>query len=411
MMRPVAAAALLLCLAAGRAGAASFAVVNTHDSGPGSFRQAIVDSNSLIGTDTITFGPTVTGAIILASALPALTDSVVILGPGIGVLRVDANASSRLLDISATSTVMLSHLNMANGRIHASEVGAGIRNAGTLTIFDCVVANSVADGSGARGGGIRNDGLLTIIDSTFLDNQAIGALTAGGGIDNAGTLRITGTTFVANHADSIGGAIFNTDRVNGVTITNSTFSDNSSDSVGGAIANDGAMTISYSTFADNSAAFDGGAVYNLDAGNTVTYKSTMIQAGSGGSCFGGTVTALGVNLATDATCPGFTQVTAAQLALGPLDFNGGTQTHALLTGSVAIDAASDCTDALGNPVSTDQRGAPRPRDGDGIGGPACDVGAFELAGVAEAVPTLGYAGLLVLAALLAALGAKATVRR
>ena len=36
-------------------------------------------------------------------------------------------------------------------------------------------------------------------------------------------------------------------------------------------------------------------------------------------------------------------VTAAQLALGPLQDNGGpTLTHALGTGSVAIDAAVDC---------------------------------------------------------------------
>ena len=62
------------------------------------------------------------------------------------------------------------------------------------------------------------------------------------------------------------------------------------------------------------------------------------------------------------------------LGLGPLQDNGGpTATHALLPGSDAIDggAPGGCRDALGSPIVTDQRGAPRPF------GAACDIGAFE----------------------------------
>ena len=52
--------------------------------------------------------------------------------------------------------------------------------------------------------------------------------------------------------------------------------------------------------------------------------------------------------------------------------NGGpTATHALRPGSVALNAALDCTDFLGAAVLTDQRGVLRPQ------GPACDVGSFE----------------------------------
>jgi hypothetical protein len=55
--------------------------------------------------------------------------------------------------------------------------------------------------------------------------------------------------------------------------------------------------------------------------------------------------------------------------LAALADNGGpTQTHALLPGSPAIDAASDdCP-----PPATDQRGVSRPQ------GAKCDIGAFEL---------------------------------
>lgn len=60
--------------------------------------------------------------------------------------------------------------------------------------------------------------------------------------------------------------------------------------------------------------------------------------------------------------------------LGPLAPNGGpTPTHALLTGSPALDAAgASC-------AATDQRGSPRPYDADGDGALRCDIGAYEAA--------------------------------
>jgi hypothetical protein len=70
-------------------------------------------------------------------------------------------------------------------------------------------------------------------------------------------------------------------------------------------------------------------------------------------------------------------VTAELLNLGPLADNGGpTMTHALLSGSVAIDQipAEDCVDADEQPLTEDQRGERRPE----TGGTMCDVGAFEV---------------------------------
>jgi len=68
-------------------------------------------------------------------------------------------------------------------------------------------------------------------------------------------------------------------------------------------------------------------------------------------------------------------VTVTDPLLGPLANNGGsTQTHALLTGSPAIDAgnAGGCTDNLGVVLKTDQRGFHRPI------GLHCDIGAVEV---------------------------------
>ena len=60
--------------------------------------------------------------------------------------------------------------------------------------------------------------------------------------------------------------------------------------------------------------------------------------------------------------------------LGPLQDNGGpTETCALLPDSPAIDAGDNATC-----LTTDQRGATRPVDGDASGAPDCDIGAFEL---------------------------------
>ena len=97
---------------------------------------------------------------------------------------------------------------------------------------------------------------------------------------------------------------------------------------------------------------------------------------------GGELTASGGNnIESPGNTCGFDQATdqvnvkAEQLNLGPLQDNGGpTQTHALGAGSVAIDPIpeAECVDADGEPLTTDQRGEPRP------GGTMCDVGAFEV---------------------------------
>jgi hypothetical protein len=91
------------------------------------------------------------------------------------------------------------------------------------------------------------------------------------------------------------------------------------------------------------------------------------------------MTSNGYNLSSDSSCnfngPGDLNNTGP--LLGPLQNNGGpTKTQALLSGSPAIDAGnpSGCTDGLGNMLTTDQRGMPRP-DTEDTGG--CDMGAYE----------------------------------
>ena len=403
--------ALALLTATRRANAATFAVTSLNDGGPGSLRQAILDANANAGADTIDF--TVAGSIVLAADLSQITDDLMINGPGAGVLTVSGASAFQIFKIAPGVTASISGLTISNGQ--APFYGGGVQNFGALTITDSNLSGNFA----LIGGGIANAGTLTVISSNLSGNSAsnfAGAIYnqaavvvinnstfsgnfagAGGVILNSGTLTVTGSSFLGNYSVSGAGAILNFQML---TITGSTFSDNSAGSSGGGIYNFLTVKITNSTFSGNSASTSGGGIYNQGPIQTLTISSSTFSGNaattgggiyndgpaqvknsiianspSGGNCAGPVaIEALGVNFSTDNTCSGFTQVTSQQLNLGPLANNGGpTKTHALLAGSVAIDAATDCTDVLGHPVTTDQRGVLRPQ------GTACDAGAYELA--------------------------------
>jgi hypothetical protein len=121
-------------------------------------------------------------------------------------------------------------------------------------------------------------------------------------------------------------------------------------------------------------------VFQIASGATATISGLTITSGQapagGGFYNGGTLLSLGHNLSGD----GSGNLTAAgdlpntDPLLGPLADNGGpTWTHALLPGSPAIDAGGGSA-----APATDQRGLPRPRDGNGDGGAVVDIGAFEV---------------------------------
>ncbi len=247
-----------------------------------------------------------------------------------------------------------------------------------------MLSNSTLTGNTAAyfGGGIfNNSGTATIGSSTLSDNFARGY---GGGIENyGGTATIGNSTLSGNSAGAYGGGVYN--NYGTLTIGNSTLAGNSANAgYGGGILNEsaGTVTLSNSTLAGNFTTLYGGyggfggGIFN---GGTATVKNSIVANSSsgGGDCYG-TIAALGANLDTDGSCgsTNFTQVTSARLNLGPLALNapGSTKTLALLPGSVAINAAPDCTDVSGSHVTTDQRGVVRPDNGES----ACDIGAFEL---------------------------------
>src|SRR5947209_3606122 len=80
-----------------RAVPSTLTVLNDHDSGPGSLRQAVLDANAAPGPDTIVFAKSV-HKITLTSGELAVTDGVTVAGPGAEKLAVSGNDTSRVLD-------------------------------------------------------------------------------------------------------------------------------------------------------------------------------------------------------------------------------------------------------------------------------------------------------------------------
>lgn len=373
---------IALTTGANRVRASNFTVTNLDDSGAGSLRQAILDANANPGPDSIDFQDELAGTITLTSGeLPQITEALTINGPGVFSIIVSGNHASRVFGISNGINVSIAGLTISDGQ--TSGDGGGIFSNGNLTLTNVVVSGC---SSGLGGGGIYSNGTMVITNCTLSDNHCDGDTNASaGGIFNGGSLTITAST-LSNNSAFRGGGIFNVNGTGPLTMTNCTISANSAVNSGGGIYNFGAANISFSTFSGNSAGANGGGGIFNDAIAILKIKNSIVaNSTSGGDCSNaGTFNATGVNFTTNGTCPGFTVVTPAQLKLGPLADNGGnTQTHALLPGSVAIDAAPDCTDVFGNPgspkvgapkatVTTDQRGVGRPQ------GSACDVGSFEL---------------------------------
>ena len=250
----------------------------------------------------------------------------------------------------------------------------------------------LGNAASSGGGGISSQAgaSLEIVTSTVSGNTAD---LFGGGILNAGALTMKASTVSGNTAFKGGG--INNDIFDGsgrtLDITTSTVSGNTAD-VGGGIYNvAGGVSLVASSVSANSASTGGGVVRDAidPASASITLASSIDAGNAGGDCLGGIVSN-GYNL-VGADCVFSTigdQTVADALSaigIGPLANNGGkTQTMALFTESPAVDAIpvgaladDDVTPLCPASGTTDQRGVKRPR------GPACDVGAYEMAQEAD----------------------------
>jgi predicted outer membrane repeat protein len=320
----------------------TFTVMNLHDSGPGSLRDAIAMANANPGADTIVFASGLQGTIHLVTGELLITDSVTINGPGVRQLSISGGLGlglgfSRVFEFAGGTTDSISGLSITGGNGVANNpksasgfggFGGGILNLGSLTITNCNIFFNRTLFTGFSGGAIDNEGSLTVSDSTLSGNSSAWS---GGAIANSGTLMVSGSTLSDNQAFSYGGggiANGGTLIVSGSTLSdnqafggfsgggidnegtltvNASILSNNSASSGGGISNDlfsTSMTISSSTLSHNSAS-DGGGLYNIGtlqvsdctlSGNSASHDGGAIYNDARSSLSFGTVTADGCTL-------------------------------------------------------------------------------------------------------------------
>ena len=290
-----------------------------------------------------------------------------------GIAAVDANLTiedSTILENNATGAIIGSA-----GGIGAVASGPGaslvIRNSSILSNTAVLQAGGI--------GAIDVD--VNLSASVVDDNEAVsgragGIGIAGQNIGNNPTLTTDGVTVSNNRSGGDGGGIGVQSAE--LTLLNTTVSGNQSISGngGGVVFLDAspASSVTFSTIASNLAPQGS----NLAAQNsTVSFQGALFADGTA-IALASSFVSLGNNLDQSGSLglSGTEDIAGVDPLLGPLQDNGGpVSTHALLIGSPAIDAGP-----LDGP-STDARGAARPQDGDGVGGAAFDIGAFEAAPV------------------------------
>jgi hypothetical protein len=156
-------------------------------------------------------------------------------------------------------------------------------------------------------------------------------------------------------------------------------------SYGGIFNGGGTLTISNSTISGNSSGNGSGGIFN--GGGTLTIGDSILNTGgaSGANILnsGGTVTSNGYNLSSDDASAYLNQTgdqNSTDPMLGPLQDNGGpTFTHALMTGSPAIDKGKNFSGSTNDQRGTSfARTVDNPSIANATGGDGTDIGAFEV---------------------------------
>jgi CSLREA domain-containing protein len=288
--------------------------------------------------------------------------------PPCGPLGCSFAQTDRVFDIDpagAGISVRLSGIRLGPFVLEGTTVdeGGAIRNRGTLAVVDSIVLG----GALVRGGGIFSLGPLRV-ERSYVSGRASSGITGlgplevidstirGGIISAGGPLTLTSSTVTGGGNGVI--------AAGAATLVNSTISGNT----GGGIVADGLVELSNVTVTDN----HGGGV---TAGSMVL-RNTIVAGNTPADCVVGSTSGNAYNIDGDGSCglSGTDRSRVGDPRLGPVADNGGpTFTHALLTGSPAIDAGSPAPPGSGRTAceGTDQRGVARPF------GSGCDVGAFE----------------------------------
>lgn len=364
------------------------ALANANNSDDGNAYADCAPGNPT-GADTIQLPEN--GRFVLATAdneqyeptgLPLITSEIIISGNNATLVRDDNAPPFRLFAISSEGDLTLDRLSLSGG---TAERGGAIHNLGTLTITNSTLSGNTAE----RGGAIYSYyGTLTIENSTLDDNTA----DEGSGLYTGGsTVTINSSTISGNTAAVRGGGLFV--AAGRVLLSNSTLSGNTAEYRGGGLYNRGIVTLTNVTVtANNAIQQEGGGLFNegtmifirsLISGN-LAITTPELYNGYAGSVIANNYNVFGHSNESGSNFqPGQIDLVPAEplatiLAPDLADNGGPTFTHALPSGSPAIDLApsEECDFAPVN--GRDQRHALRNQDGDGTSSAnECDSGAFE----------------------------------
>jgi len=345
-------------------------------SGPDTIVLPVGGTNTLTAVNNTNYGRT---------GLPVIRSVITIAGNESTVRRKSGAPHFRLFAVGETGDLTLRRTTLSGGIAsgsYPSNQGSAVFNFGNTTLINSTVSGNFADDDAAS---LENyEGTLAINKSTISDNKGYGVSSFLGTVDltnstvsgnsSIGVVATFGHLTVINSTisgNSMGVSSANTF----IELTDSTITGNSSDGVEALYATD--VTLNRSLISGNATSE---ALEIRD--NAITIRKTReVFRDASSYIHAGNFNLFGQN--GDANVggfsPGATDIVPEQ-ALGfmidtTLASNGGpTLTHALLPGCPAIDAVINGTCP---PPSHDQRGAARPQDGNGDGGPACDIGAFE----------------------------------
>ena len=283
--------------------------------------------------------------VITASAAFQIRDSVQLDGGGLVTLSSSGNdgvlfVAGQFIVLPPQIVVELANLRIVGGFAEPGQGAGGITIANNA---DLTLRNVEVSGNSSVSGAINiRESSLTIVNGALINNtgELVGAIASFSSV-----VSLVNTTVSGNRA------------VYSPGIESGPLSPQHSAAI---------VSLQHVTFEDNVSTLDGlGAIASVEP---VHVANSVIA----GSCFGGTISN-GGNIESPGNTCGLadptdqSNVTRASLALGPLQNNGSpTQTHALLPGSVAIDAGVFVVCP-----ATDQRGVERPQ------GAACDIGAVE----------------------------------
>ena len=366
-----------------------------------SLRDAILAANGAPGSTIVFTG--LNGTYTLTSALPAITASTTITGPGAGQLTVSGGGTIPAFTVTPGTTPMtvamsgMTVANTANGfppygygsGLFINQPGVG----GTITVNITAMAfnnNTASSGGPAITVDAFNQGTLNITNTSFSGNFA-GVVSPfaggeGGAVYSNATLVVNDSAFLNNQATAEGSAIAsftNTLAGSGVTtINNSTFANNAvlgnpptASGYGSIYTGTGtALTVVNSTFSGNTT-FNGTATVGNGASiyveGTLTLENTILVEPASGfvnQCGGAAACPTGI---IDGDANGNFDDTNANLKLSGIGFHGGPTETLVPPSSSPVVCGGLAADF---PGTTDQRGFPE----HACGGGKVDAGSVQI---------------------------------